>query len=330
MTDDALPAGRTIDPGAYEALPWHADAWQRLTAARTRLPHALLLQGQEGLGKRVFALRLARWLLCTHVDASGACGRCHGCALFDAGHHPDLLRVTLEEERTAITVDQIRGLADFISLKPHSASHKAVLIAPADLMNLNAANALLKLLEEPPLGSIFILASSRPARLPATIRSRCVPVVFRPPAAKIAQDWLAHRLGHADTGLLAAAGGAPLRAQQLADPTAQAVTAEVRRDVDALAGGTGDPIRIAARWKNLGTKGTLDAARCYLAEQIRTEAVADAGKIYSRKFKELLTFLKDLDYAYNDVGTPIDESLLLEQTLIRWSDQQSQPVYTVR
>lgn len=331
MADDAAPVSHAVDPSEYEALPWHTDVWQRLMKSRARLPHALLLQGQEGLGKRVFALRLARALLCHHATEQGACGRCHGCHLVDAGNHPDLLRVSLDDERTAITVDQIRGLADFLSLKPHSAPHKVVLLTPADLMNLNAANALLKLLEEPPLGSAFVLVSSRPMRLPATIRSRCMPVVFRPPPATVAQQWLSARLGRPDDAALAAAGGAPFLAERLAQAEAQSTAANTTRDLDILAKGEGDPVRIAARWKTAGARAALEAARHHVARQIRRSATAADHEINNSDIKQLLMFLEGLDYAYHQLGTPIDETLLLEETLIRWAGLHAKPVvYTNR
>lgn len=331
MADDAPLTGRRLDPAEYEPLPWHADTWQRLMKSRARLPHALLLQGQEGLGKGMFALRLARALLCERPTDQGACGACHGCHLVDAGNHPDLLRVTLEEERTAITVEQIRALTDFLGLKPHSAPHKVVLVMPAELMNLNAANALLKLLEEPPLGSIFVLVSSRPGRLPATIRSRCAKVVFRAPAVSIAGPWLTARIGQTDDKALAAAGGAPLLAVRLANTEVQSAVADVARDLDTLARGDGDPVRIAGRWKTVGGRAALEAARRYVADKIRQTAGAGHGKISTQEFRGLLTFLNVLDYAYSQVGTALDEALLLEETLIRWSDLNAKPiVYTHR
>lgn len=324
MADDALAAGRRLDPAEYEALPWHADAWQRLMNARARLPHALLLQGQEGLGKDMFALRLARALLCAQVSAADACGQCHACRLIDAGNHPDLTRVTLEAERTAITVEQVRGLADFLALKPHSAAYKIVLLTPAELMNLNAANALLKLLEEPPLGSVFVLVSARPARLPATIRSRCAPIVFRPPPAAVTQPWLATRLGPAADAALAAAGGAPLLAMRLAQAEALSTMADVRRDLDAVAKG-GDPIRVAAQWKSAGARPMMAAARRHLAESLRTQVVSLGAVKNSQYFIRLLSFIEVLD-TRSQAGGPLDETLLLEEILIRWADMHTEPV----
>lgn len=328
---DNTATSRSIAPTDYETLPWHADAWQRLTKARARLPHALLLQGQEGLGKRVFALRFARMLLCADAADEGACGRCKNCHLVDAGNHPDLMRIGVEEERSAITVDQIRAITDFLSLKPHTAAHKVVIVAPAELMNLNAANALLKLLEEPPASGVFLLVSSRPMRLPATVRSRCVPITFRPPPAALAQTWLATRLGRQDDMALIQAGGAPYLAAQLADSEMKSTYAEVSRDLETLANSQGDPIRVAARWKTLGARVCLDAARGCVSNQVRHWVVEESGQINSKYFKDLLSFFNVLNYAHSQTGASIDETLLLEATLARWSELHTKAiVYTNR
>lgn len=329
MADDTATS-HSIAPTDYETLPWHSDAWQRLTKARARLPHALLLQGQEGLGKRVFALRFARMLLCADAADEGACGRCKSCHLLGAGNHPDLMRIGVEEERSAITVDQIRAITDFLSLKPHTAAHKVVIVAPADLMNLNAANALLKLLEEPPASGVFLLVSSRPMRLPATVRSRCVPILFRPPPAAMAQAWLTARLGRQDDMVLIQAGGAPYMAEQLAGSEMKSTYAEVTRDLEALANTEGDPIRSAARWKTLGTRVCLEAARSYISDRVRRLATTENGETNSKYFKELLSFFNVLNYAHSQTGASIDETLLLEETLVRWSELHAKAIYTKR
>ncbi|HSW52736.1 MAG TPA: hypothetical protein VLG93_05865, partial [Sulfuricaulis sp.] len=138
---------------APERYPWHGALWSALARQFEQLPHALLLQGRPGLGKHDFAVQLAQALLCEQARDGMACGQCHCCRLFAAGTHPDLAGVGLVEDAKSIAVDQIRALGDFLSLRPHTAARKVVIISPAEAMNINAANSLLKLLEEPPLGS---------------------------------------------------------------------------------------------------------------------------------------------------------------------------------
>jgi DNA polymerase-3 subunit delta' len=205
-------------------LPWHEEAFRRLLASRARWPHALLVRGEEGIGKLAFAEALASALLCETPAAEGtACGTCRACAWVEQGTHPDLLRVEPEGEgggeeegerrgERPIGVDQVRLVSEFIQLSSHRGRAKVVLVHPAEALNVNAANALLKSLEEPPRGTFFLLVSHRWRRLPATVRSRCQQVALAAPGAEAARAWLEKRgLANAALGL-AQAGGAPLRA----------------------------------------------------------------------------------------------------------------------
>jgi DNA polymerase-3 subunit delta' len=217
------------------AYPWVRPVLARLPATVRSLPPALLLMGQAGLGKRDTALFLARAVLCeTQRDALGACGQCPSCLLVAAGTHPDLRQVELEaeeetdtdapEEATSskkparqISVARIRALADFVTTTAHRGGAKVVLIAPAEALHPAAANALLKILEEPPGETHFLLVSHQPERLLATIRSRCVHVPFFLPTAEEARAWLRAKGGEQSDLLLAQGGYAPLAAAQVAD-----------------------------------------------------------------------------------------------------------------
>ncbi|MEM9242794.1 MAG: DNA polymerase III subunit delta' [Pseudomonadota bacterium] len=157
-------------------LPWQSAQWSRLCRHVDKLAHAMLFVGQAGLGKTHFATCLAASLLCQEpkVDFQ-ACGACKSCHLFSAGNHPDVLTVKPEAPNRAIKIDTIRQLVDFSML---SAAKKVIIIQSAENMNRAAANALLKLLEEPPAGVYIILISERPSRLLPTIRSRCQMITF--------------------------------------------------------------------------------------------------------------------------------------------------------
>ena len=216
--------------------PWIAPVLARLPANAQDLPAALLLSGQAGLGKRATALFLARGLLCeSGRDGLGACGNCPSCSLLAAGTHPDLRLVELaSEEETAdadepasakkpakqISVDRIRLLGDFVAMTAHRGRSKVILIAPAEALHPSASNALLKMLEEPPPDTRFVLVSHHPERLLATIRSRCFHVPFSAPDARTALAWLREQGGANPPELALAQGGyAPLAAADLAqDP----------------------------------------------------------------------------------------------------------------
>ena len=218
---DALPAGAA----AAALLPWQEAAAAGLLARRDRWPHALLVTGPAGIGKRSLARWLARALLCESPEVNGApCGTCPGCRYAAAGAHPDLrivepVEVTDEERKPVewIVVDRIRALLHWAELTSHRGGAKVALIEPAERMNAAAANALLKTLEEPPADTYFVLVSHQPGRLPATIVSRCQRMAAPFPTPAQGCDWLARQgFGHADR-LLGQARGAPLAARLLAD-----------------------------------------------------------------------------------------------------------------
>ena len=199
-----------------------------MLAAKSRLPHALLIRGPRGIGKLVFARALAQALLCEKPVQSGeACGVCAACAWFESGSHADYRQIEPEGESAeaeegsrksaAISVDQIRALQDFINLSILGGVDKAVVIHPAEMLNVSAANALLKNLEEPPPRTHFLLVTHRPHQLLPTIRSRCQHVALRAPDAASATAWLGKNgLDRAELAL-AHFGHAPLLALEMND-----------------------------------------------------------------------------------------------------------------
>lgn len=208
-----------------EHYPWHNPHWERVVRWQQRLPHAVLLEGPPGVGKRAFAERWSRALICaTPTETGDACGQCRDCLWLSNDTHPDFKAVSVELEDTEdedatprrrnveISVAQIRAVTASLHLSRHSARHRVVLIHPADAMNAQAANALLKALEEPGEDIVFLLVTHRYAALLPTIRSRCQRLTFGLPSPQLAKAWLSDQ-GVADPALaLALAGGAPLAA----------------------------------------------------------------------------------------------------------------------
>jgi len=213
-------------------LPWQLDAARGALAQRASWPHALLVHGPRGIGKRALALNFAQALLCEAPRADGlACGECPGCRYAIAGQHPDFMRLELmlvdPDEGTLATVetigiDRVRALTEFVQLTSHRQRAKVAVIAPAERMNAAAANALLKTLEEPPPGTYLILVSDQPGRLPATILSRCRKLAAPLPTPAAARAWLAAQGVAAPDLALAQAAGAPIDALARADPDALA------------------------------------------------------------------------------------------------------------
>jgi DNA polymerase-3 subunit delta' len=218
------------------AAPWHREALGRLLARRPRMPHALLVSGRTGIGKVDFARELARSLLCESPIDRFACGECPSCHWFSQSNHPDYREIVPEaaeegegdsadadsgkdsKKSLVIKIDQVRRIRDFVALSTHRAGHRAIVIHPAEALQPAAANALLKTLEEPPPATVIVMVADRPARLLATIRSRCEAVALRAPPRGEALAWLDSG-GAQDAGsALALAGGAPMLAARLAQP----------------------------------------------------------------------------------------------------------------
>ncbi len=228
-----------------QPLPWQAELWQQVVALRARQPHALLLYGGRGIGKRHFAQALAQSLLCEAPEAGRprglACGHCAGCQLLAADNHPDLRWLVPaidrrqrgdeaedtgadgEQETIAaepagkgaklsreIRIDQVRAIGEFLAMAAHRGRRRVVLVWPAESLNAHASNALLKILEEPPAGALFIAVTDELDAVLPTVRSRCVLLRAPVPDPQAALAWLRER-GVADAeDRLAEAGGAPM------------------------------------------------------------------------------------------------------------------------
>jgi DNA polymerase III subunit delta' len=235
-------------------LPWHADAAAQLRKAwaANRLSHALLLQGAEGLGKQVFAAWLACAVLCDKSAGSelNCCGECAGCKLFAAGSHPDLLWVAPEEDKQQISIDQVRAATERLTKTSYRQGYKVAIVTPAHLMTPNAANSVLKTLEEPSPRSLLVLITSQPSMLLPTVRSRCQKVTITRPSREEAIAWLRDKSGHAiETALLEFAGGAPLRALAYADGRFDALNEHMQKSLGALLAGQADVTQVAAEWE---------------------------------------------------------------------------------
>lgn len=201
-------------------FPWHEQAWQYLLNRRGigKFPHAILLRGKDGVGKSFFARNLAALLLCQgSVAKIAACGTCGSCILLRANNHPDLIIIQPEEQGKMIKVDQIREMIIDLNNTSHQGGMKVVIIEAAEMLNVAAANALLKTLEEPALAAVIILVSANSMLLPATVRSRCQTLLIPTPKYFVAQTWLKEQLPNADSDLLLAlTENAPLKALDIA------------------------------------------------------------------------------------------------------------------
>jgi DNA polymerase-3 subunit delta' len=321
----------------------------------------LLLCGPERIGKRMVAERLAQALLCKQRGVDGdACGHCRSCVLFAARTpgkpievtsdgrplhpdgrpgHPDFGTITYEVNedadkeklRSEISVKQIRTLGERFALTPQQGGAQVALIDPADGMNASAANALLKSLEEPLDNRYVLLVSSHPAKLPATIRSRCQRIEFRLPDTADALAWLqarGHAIDAARAALNAARGHPGLAAHWLEDGLL-AIRERVRADLVALASDRAQPLQLAAAWLAddaatqrlefaaefaLELQAMLVGAQPVFAEQ--TLARLTAGAV----FQKLSAWFDSANRTRELLSTPIRADLALAGLLRDWCE----------
>ena len=238
-------------PLSNAPYPWQQVQWKRLNALRhaERIPHALLLNGPIGAGIDAFANEFVATLLCSSPNQERRCGACKSCHLYASGNHPDLNCIGPGEVGKAIKVDQIRALGEFVGLKSHYGGYKCAIVEAAEQMNINAANSLLKTLEEPPENTLILLLCERQAGLPLTVRSRCQVVDMRVPS-ETARTWLDQQLdGEQDPmTLLCLSDNAPLAALELADSEGHNERLTLVRDLAQLMTHHADPVSVAEKW----------------------------------------------------------------------------------
>ena len=330
----------------FSVHPWNQSMLDWLRSQYQKSTHAWLFCGQRGLGRRQVALALAAELL--SADPRNR-------ELLTAGTHPDLhvLMPEVQEQddllsvyanryfnnqstgkpKTVITVDQVRELIQKVSTRAHSAEHKVVIVTPAEFMNLNAANALLKVLEEPPPATFFILICERKNLVPATVRSRSSQVAFRTPNSDLAMSWLREQLGaRKDLELLLSlANGAPLTALGYAQNKSNEDHLQIYEDLKKLWQQGIDPLALAARWHELGVERVLPWLQRILCDLVLDAMGGGAGRsIHSEQMSWITDIIKILDitksyYLYDKIGRamidldgPLDKRLLLEDLALNF------------
>ncbi len=324
--------------------PWQARAYQHAAKALAggQLGHATLIVGPERIGKRALAEHLARRVLCLAPMSGGeACGVCRSCSLFESrsqydppetrpdgspshpwGHslHPDLMLVGYEinqktdKPRAELVIEQVRGLSEKLTLTSRMGGSQVALVDPADAINYSAFNALLKTLEEPQPGRYLWLLSSNPARLPATIRSRCQRLEVRLPPRAEALDWLRER-GHSPTAAneaLDAARGHPGLADAWIAGDGLALRRAVLEDAQALQRGQAAPVELAQRWV---ADGRADERLMHLAELALQEA---AGLTDPARTRTLAARFDAANRTRNLLRSTVRADLAVAETLLAW------------
>lgn len=299
-------------------LAWQLEHWSSIgrRAEENRLPHALLFAGPAGIGKAHFARALSARLLCLETASGTSCGGCKSCELLAAGSHPDFLDVAPEEGSRVIKIDQVRELIEFSSKTPSISSMKCVVLGPAESMNINAANALLKCLEEPSASTQLLLYSHQPTGLPATVRSRCQAMAFTVPATETCLEWLQLSCGSADSArqLLDAADGRPLEALEIFRQDGLEQRQAVRKGLDALLDGTLSPLAFPGLVSELDLDEVLVLMQGALESRLRE--IAAPGNRQARAGFELRDELAKLQRAISSGANP-NRQLIIEDCSTR-------------
>lgn len=322
---------------------WLEDTYNRFSLRLETLPQAMLIHGPRGLGKLEMAKLFAQRILCEQPDAGfRPCGRCDGCRWFLGEKHPDYRQIepaalagAVESEdeverpssaqrkkpSTEIRIDQVRDLADFLNIGSHRAQRRVALFHPAEAMNLNAANALLKSLEEPAPGACFILVSHEPRRLLPTIRSRCVAFPIRSPGREAGMRWLTEQGVESPAEWLSLAAGAPLAAKDLATSEAGTRIAGWRQLLATGGADLAERFSVSEREQleplvELLQKWAFDQSAMNLGAPGRYGLRADKSTRGSvSRAREWLKFARRLAQARADARHPVHPKLFLIELL---------------
>ncbi len=328
--------------------PWQSENW--LHAMRylkdNRLTHAVLLNGPDAIGKLEFCRALMQRINCKHPTLEDhACGECKDCRLFLADTHPDVRILNVDDDEDVktseqIKVDDIRDINQFMTLSRQQGAYKVVCINRAETMNTNAANALLKTLEEPPEFSLLILVTHRVDALLPTVRSRCQTWKFNLPDREHALSWLNQQEQQVNwQNMLKLAGGRPLHALELQQSGLGEARAGYYQDLNQFLQGRSKVTKISAKHQDEPLARLVtwqqawcaDLIRCHYDNQpvtlenpdIRRSLHSLVGQV---DLHLLFRFMDKLIELRRFSTAPLNKRLFIEDMLIRCQEVLEQPV----
>jgi DNA polymerase-3 subunit delta' len=319
----------------HNIFPWQIQQWHYLKARlqNNTFPHAILLSAPQGMGKTAFAHAIQERLLCAE-NGDNACGKCQDCTWLIASSHPDLYSIYPEDNGKNIKIEQIRSLVDDLTKTSQRGRCKVVIINPAEAMNISAANALLKTLEEPTGNVIFILVSHQIAALPATIRSRCQIIKFNIPSQEMALHWLNTQTQNSHGELvLKLTENIPLQALALAEPAQFERINTILENFIAFTTQHSDPLKMAELANNFHIEELIKIIWYVVIDLIKLKMHSPANFITNQhKITSLAKLSQGIDnsslFHYLDFILAIkkklqrkinlNSQLLLEQLFISW------------
>ena len=342
----------------FQELSWLRSAWDQVSTRWKNLSHGILITGNSGIGKGYLALELTRLLLCAKPNEDQACGQCASCQLLENSVHPDLHVLVPESEidsqpepirrhasrylmsekaasstrkpSRVISVDSVRLLSNSLATKSGQAGRKLGLIMPADRLNSNSMNALLKLLEEPTADTYIILVTARPYRLAATIRSRCIQLECPTPDPQMVRTWLGTRYPETlfDVLPFARFGVGPLQIDGIVSGGEQALFHALVEKLGRPSLAVDNPLLLARECSAVGIQTTLRIMQHLALAQIRQRATgAGSSDAFSSEATFcsrdacIQAFLEIGQFLLNPTGA-VDGQLFLEDICTRICEQR--------
>ncbi|MEE9328203.1 MAG: DNA polymerase III subunit delta' [Cocleimonas sp.] len=295
----------TTEIATIQNYPWHQESWDYFVKAhdKNHLPHALLIVGENGIGKLDFANRLVKSLLCITAHENSvndsvdnkrkydACNHCKACKTYESQANPDYLNIDLLEDKQQIGIDQVRQLSTFLSLSRSFNSYRVVLLNQVERMNLNAANSLLKSLEEPTNNTVIILLTSQLNRLLPTMKSRCQILKLPTPIKAVAQEWIQHHSPEINNPeeLLDMAYGKPLAALKIDAEEIQS-RKKLSKDLIGLINNKESITAVAKTWEKYNSELLLNWQITWVQDFIK-QSIQDKPLNNSEE-KQTLTLLE--------------------------------------
>jgi DNA polymerase-3 subunit delta' len=308
--------------------PWFAAPCGEVNAAiaAERLAHGLLIHEDPGAG----GMQLARWIaqrVNCREPSRAPCGECQECRWIDADQHPDVTVLAPEEDSQYIKIEPVRELIADLTLTAHGRGYKVAIFSPADALHPNAAQSLLKTLEEPSKRTLILLVTSQPSRLLPTVRSRCSKLRLPGPTREVAVDYLERARGAGPWAEAVAATGAGPFSLLDADPAALAqLRNDTLRTLDDIGSGNLQPPAVAEKWAKDALSMRLSCLESWVTDRILESApIRDVTHLSQGALPPKICRLFEFSDAIRDMRklahTSINKTMAVEALLWRWARQ---------